>query len=129
MPFFQAISLKTKVDPHGVNAYPSAGPYYIANRIVNRRIVLKKNKYYHGNRPRNVDTFDITVNTDIDQSLLQVKSNQVDYDMGGLPSTAHAALGKQYGVNKGRYFVNPLVETDYVALNTSRPAFASAKLR
>src|SRR5436190_4062726 len=36
MPFFQAISLKTKVDPHGVTAYPSAGPYYIASRVVNR---------------------------------------------------------------------------------------------
>ncbi|HYZ79246.1 MAG TPA: ABC transporter substrate-binding protein [Gaiellaceae bacterium] len=129
MPFFQAISLKTKVDPHGVNAYPSAGPYYIASRIVNRRIVVKKNKFYKGNRPRNIDTFDITVNTNLDQSLLQVRSNQVDYDMGGLPSTAHADLAKRYGVNKGQYQVHQLVETDYVALNTSRPTFANTKLR
>jgi peptide/nickel transport system substrate-binding protein len=129
MPFFQAISTKTKVDPHGVNAYPSAGPYYIASRTVNRHITLKRNKYYKGNRPHNIDTFDITVNTDIDQSLLQVKSNQIDYDMGGLPSTAHAALAKQFGVNKAQYHVNQLVETDYVALNTSRSTFSSAKLR
>jgi peptide/nickel transport system substrate-binding protein len=129
MPFFQAISLKTKVDPHGVNAYPSAGPYYIASRIVNRRIVLKRNKFYKGSRPHNIDTFDITVNTNLDQSLLQVKSNQADYDMGGLPSTAHSDLIKRYGVNKGQYQVHQLVETDYVALNTSRPTFASTKLR
>src|ERR671927_1000432 len=129
MPFFQAISLKTKVDPHGVNAYPSAGPYYISSRIVNRRIVLKRNKFYKGPRPHNIDTFDITVNTNLDQSLLQVRSNQVDYDMGGLPSTAHADLAKRYGVNKGQYQVHSLVETDYVALNTSRPTFSSVKLR
>src|SRR5437764_662927 len=129
MPFFQALSLKTKVDPHGVNAYPSAGPYYIASRIVNRHIVLKRNKFYKGPRPHNIDTFDINVNTNLDQSLLQVKSNQIDYDMGGLPSTAHADLAKQYGRNKGQYQVHQLVETDYVALNTSRPTFGSVKLR
>ena len=69
------------------------------------------------------------MNTNLDQSLLQVKSNQIDYDMGGLPSTAHADLAKRYGLNKGQYQVHQLVETDYVALNTSRPTFASAKLR
>src|SRR5919202_4720314 len=129
MPFFQALPLNIKDDPHGVDAYPSAGPYYIAQRIVNRRIVLKKNKFYKGDRPRNIDTFDITVNTNLDQSLLQVRNGQVDYDMGGLPPTAHADLAKRYGVNKGQYQVHPLVETDYIALNTSRPAFASAKMR
>ena len=81
---------------------------------------MKKNPHYKGPRPANADTMQITVNTNVDQSLLQVKSGQVDYDMGGLPPSAHADLGATYGVNKGRYFVNSLVETDYVALNTSR---------
>jgi ABC-type oligopeptide transport system substrate-binding subunit len=129
MPFFQALPLNLKVNPKGAEAYPSAGPYYIASRAVNRRIVVKKNKFYKGNRPRNIDTFDIDVNTNLDQSLLQVRSNQRDYDMAGLPATAHANLAKTYGVNKGQYQVHQLVETDYVALNTSRSAFASAKLR
>ena len=129
MPFFQALSLKTKVDPHGVTKYPSAGPYYISSYNVGRHLVLKKNKYYHGNRPANIDTFDIDINTDVNQSLLQVRSNQRDYDMGGLPPSAHADLAKRYGLNKGQYQVHPLVETDYIALNTSRPAFKSAKLR
>jgi ABC-type oligopeptide transport system substrate-binding subunit len=129
MPFFQAISLKTPIDPRGVNSYPSGGPYYFASRIVNRRIVLKRNKFYKGPRPHNIDTFDIAVNTNLDQSLLQVKSNQVDYDIGGLPNTAHSQLAQQYGVNKSQYFVNPLVQTDYVALNTSRPTFSNVTLR
>ena len=51
------------------------------------------------------DTFVFTMNTNLDQSLLQVKAGQADYDAGGLPSTAHAGLAQQYGVNKGRYFV------------------------
>ena len=69
------------------------------------------------------------MNTNLDQSLLQTKSGQIDYDMGGLPATAHADLAQQFGINKSRYFVHPLVETDYVALNTSRPTFGTANMR
>jgi ABC-type transport system substrate-binding protein len=131
MPFFQAIKTNLPIDPKGVTAYPSAGPYYIASRDIGRQITVKRNKYYKGNRPANADEMDITVNTNLDQSLLQVKANQVDYDMGGLPSSAHADLGATYGVNKanGQYHVNALVETDYVALNTSKAPFNSLNLR
>ena len=129
MPFFQAISLKMANDPKGVDSYPSGGPYTISSRIPNRRIVVTRNKFYKGKRPANINTFDITVNTNLDQSLLQVRSNQIDYDMGGLPPTAHAGLAADFGTNKGQYQVHPLVETDYVALNTSRPTFGSAALR
>jgi peptide/nickel transport system substrate-binding protein len=129
MPFFQALKTNMATDPKGVDAYPSAGPYYIASRDVGLQTTLKKNKFYKGGRPANADTFLITVNTNLDQSLLQVKNGDVDYDMGGLPASAHADLGAQFGVNKGRYFVNPLVETDYVALNTSKAPFSSVNLR
>ena len=129
MPFFQALETNLATDPKGVNAYPSAGPYYIASRDVGRQIIVKKNTFYKGSRPRNVDTFVITANTNLDQSLLQVKSNQVDFDLGGLPPTAHADLAAQFGINKGQYRVNPLVETDYVALNTSRAPFNNVNVR
>ena len=129
MPFFQALPLNIATDSHGVNTYPTAGPYYIASRAVGRQIVLKKNPNYHGTRPANVNQFNITVNTNLDQSLLQVKSGAAAYDMGGLPPTAPADLAKSFGINKGRFFVNPLVETDYVALNTSRAPFNNVQLR
>jgi len=130
MPFFQAISLRMANDPKGVDSYPSGGPYTISSRIPNRRIVLTRNKFYKGKRPANVNTFDITVNTNLDQSLLQVRSNQIDYDMGGLPPTAHAGLAADFGTNKGQYQVHPLVETDYIALNTaSGRTFSSLNLR
>jgi ABC-type oligopeptide transport system substrate-binding subunit len=129
MPFFQALKTDLAADPKGVAAYPSAGPYYIASRDIGRQTTLKKNTHYKGPRPANADTINITTNTNLDQSLLQVKSGEVDYDMGGLPPSAHADLGAQFGVNKGRYFVNSLVETDYVALNTSRAPFSNLNLR
>jgi peptide/nickel transport system substrate-binding protein len=129
MLFFQAIETTMPIDPKGVSAYPSAGPYYISSRQIGRQIVLKKNTHYTGSRPQNVDGFQITVNTNVNQSLLQVKANQVDFDMGTLPPTAHSQLAAQYGVNKAQYQVHPLVETDYVALNTSRPAFSAVAMR
>ncbi len=129
MPFFQALKTNLALDKQGVNVYPTAGPYTITERTVGRHITVTKNKFYKGPRPANVQTFDINVNTNLDQSLLQVKAGQADYDMGGLPPTAHADLGQQFGLNKGRYFVHPLVETDYVALNTAGSAFGSVAMR
>ena len=129
MPFFQALKTDLATDPKGVAVYPSAGPYYIASRDIGRQITLKKNPHYKGPRPANADTIQIAANTNLDQSLLQVKSGEADYDMGGLPPSAHADLGAQFGVNKGRYFVNPLVETDYVGLNASRAPFSNTNLR
>jgi len=128
-PFFQAIKTNMPLNPKGELTYASAGPYYWASRQVGRSIILKKNPHYTGSRPQNVDAFNINVNTNVNQSLLQVKSGQVDYDLGGLPPTSHSQLGQQYGVNKSQYQVHPLVETDYVALNTSRPLFSSLQMR
>ena len=74
----------------------------------------------------------ITTNTDVNQSLLQVRAGQVDYDQFGLPPTAHDDLSRQYGVKKGgdgRYFVNTGINTTYLALNTSRPALGKVNLR
>ncbi len=129
MPFFQALPLNLATDPKGVNAYPSAGPYYIASRDIGRQIIVKKNPNYKGSRPANIDQFTITANTNLDQSLLQVKAGQADFDIGGLPPSAHADLASAFGVNKGQYQVHQLVETDYVALNTARPTFGSVALR
>ena len=100
MPFFQAISLKTKVDPHGVTVYPSAGPYYISSYVRGRHLVLKTNKYYKGNRPHNIDTFDITVNTNLDQSLLQV-----------MLATLEFGLNAQAAVEAARFQTRHLVSS------------------
>jgi peptide/nickel transport system substrate-binding protein len=109
------------IDAKGVNVYPSAGPYKIASREVGRQLVLERNTFYKGNRPANPDRIVYTVNTDLNQSLLQVRAGQADYDYAGVPPTAHDDLSKTYGVHKGgpyRYFVNSYSGTTYLALNT-----------
>ena len=132
MPFFAAVKPSMAVDSHGLNVYPSAGPYKIVSRSVGSQLVLERNTFYKGSRPANADRILITTNTDENQSLLQVRAGQVDYDEFGLPPTAHDDLSRQYGVSKGgngRYFVNTGINTTYLALNTSREALAKLNLR
>ena len=45
------------------------------------------------------------------------------------PAVSNAALADEFGVNKSRYFVNPLTGTGYIALNTARPTFRNVKAR
>lgn len=129
MPFFAAVKPNMPINPKGVDVYPSGGPYRIVSREPGRSVVLERNKFYKGNRPANPDRIVITTNTDQNQSLLQVKAGQADYDLGGIPAVQNGPLSEEFGVNKGRYFVNPLVGTGYLALNTSRPTLANAKAR
>ena len=129
MPFFAAVKPSMPIDPKGISVYPSAGPYHIVSRDVGRQLVLERNRFYKGSRPSNADRIVITVLVDQSQSFLQVKAGQADYDMGGLPPTAHQELFNKYGVNKSRYFVNPGPNVTYLALNTSRPAFKNANVR
>ncbi len=132
MPFFAAVKPSLPIDPKGVNVYPSGGPYKITSRDIGRQVVLERNTFYRGNRPANADRIVFTTNTDLNQSLLQVRAGQADYDAGGLPPTAHEDLSSSFGVKKGgngRYFVNTGINTLYLALNTSRPALSKLSMR
>jgi peptide/nickel transport system substrate-binding protein len=130
MPFFCAIPTNLPHDPKGVTTLPGAGPYYIASRDVGKQLVLKRNPNYHGSRPANADVMVFTMNTNPQQTYLGVRAGQYATDPSGLDSpTAAPDLAKEFGINKGRFFVNQLLETDYVALNASRPAFGSVAMR
>jgi peptide/nickel transport system substrate-binding protein len=129
MNFFCPIPKGTPITADGINTFASFGPYYVASRQVGRTMVTKRNPNYKGQRPANIDTFAFTMNTNLDQSLLQVKAGQADYDAIGLPATANAGLAQQYGINKSQYHVNHGINVDYIALNTTRPAFANATMR
>jgi ABC-type oligopeptide transport system substrate-binding subunit len=129
MNFFCAVPPDLPIDPKGVDAPPGAGPYYVASREVNRSILLKRNPYYRGSRPRHLEEIRFTVGTNQAQSLLQVKKGEADYDASGVPPASQADLAKTYGVNKGRYFAHPGMNVFYLALNTSRGIFRNAQLR
>ncbi len=129
MPFFCAVPANLPINPDGVNTPPGAGPYYVSSKTVNKQIVLQKNPYYGGKRPQRWDTIHVAVGMAEQTSYLQVRNGEVDLDLYGLPAAAHTELTKTYGINKGRYFVNPSNSIGYFALNTSRGIFKDVKAR
>jgi ABC-type transport system substrate-binding protein len=129
MQWFTAVPANLPYSTTGLNVYPAAGPYYIASRNPGRSTVLKRNPYYKGNRPANPDQIVFTPNVNRDQSLLQVKAGQADMDIEGLPATATAQLGQQYGINKGRFYVGSTSCVNYMAMNTARAPFNNVALR
>jgi len=123
MMFFCPMPTNTPTVAAGVNSFPGSGPYYVSSRTPGRTIVLKKNKYYKGSRPQNVNEIDVNVLTNQDTSLLQTKRGSVDYDLGGHPGTEDASLSRQYGLNKKQYWVNPDISTNYFAMNNLSAPF------
>src|SRR5262245_54248028 len=63
MPFFQGItpSLLGNTSPEGVNTFSSCGPYYVAARTPTKSILLKRNTFYKGSRPHNVDQIEYRI--------------------------------------------------------------------
>jgi peptide/nickel transport system substrate-binding protein len=118
-PPFQAIpaSLASNHDPAGVNTYPSCGPYYYAARTPNRSITLKRNTFYKGPRPHNVDTIQVNVGNTPDVIYQNVVKGTTDYAEDGVTPTLYAGIVKQYGINKKQFFTRPELEVDYLALN------------
>jgi ABC-type transport system substrate-binding protein len=100
---------------------PMAGPYYVAS-ATQSAIVLKRNPYYTGDRPRNPGEIDWSFGTPGDAIPLEVERG--DTDFGIVSPTATREIVAQYGVNKSQFFVAPGNQVLCLALNTSRPLFA-----
>ncbi len=128
MMFFCAVPEDFPLDPAGVTP-PGSGPYYVASFDGKQPILLKRNPYYRGGRPQRWDEMRITQSVNTQTSYLQVRKGDVDLDLGGLPPTSHSQLTKDFGINKGRYFVNPGLIIQYIALNTARPLFKDKAAR
>jgi ABC-type oligopeptide transport system substrate-binding subunit len=123
MPFFCAIPTNTPHDPNGILTVPAAGPYYVASRVPNNSILLKTNTYYKGKRPHNATQISYTVGNSLDATYLRTQQGATDYAAGGIPPAAYAEAAQKYGINKGQFWVQPLLSTSYLAFNTSRGIF------
>ena len=126
LPFFCPILPNTPVDPKGIDNPAGSGPYYVAERVVNQRIVLKRNPYYRGSRPANVDEVVWRTDASREACLTAVQQDAVDHCVHfSIPPTAYRALAEQYGINRpgGQLFVSPGLTTWFLVFNHDRPAF------
>jgi ABC-type oligopeptide transport system substrate-binding subunit len=123
MPFFCPVPAGT---PSAEVEYMSAGsgPYYVADRVRNRQFVLKRNPYYRGGRPANVDEVVWQTAVPRDACLAAVQQDLLDHCVhNSTPQAAWGPLAAQYGINNGRLFRRPGVATWFLVLNHDRPAF------
>ena len=115
-------------------AFPTSGPYYIAAETPGRNLVLLRNPNYHGDRPRRPRRIDVVIGPQ--HPIEAVETSKIDYAIDAVSPDQSARLDDRYGphspaARRGRqqYFVSPAFSVDSVHLNTSRPLFASARMR
>jgi peptide/nickel transport system substrate-binding protein len=123
MEFFCAVPTNLEHDPNGITEPPMAGPYYIENWTKGKSLTMKRNPNYKGKRPHNLDGINWVIGNSLEATQLRLQNG--DADLGGIPVSAYASIGNQYGVNKpnGRFHVEHAMSTWYLGLNRDRPLF------
>ena len=116
-------------DPNGVLAPASAGPYYISSRVPNKSIVVKRNPYYKGKRPHNLNQIVYNVGNSLPATYLRAQQGATDYAAGGIPPASYAEAANKYGVNKSQFWVKPQLGISYLAFNHDRSLFKGARAR
>jgi ABC-type transport system substrate-binding protein len=112
------------VDPEGAKApLPSPAPYYVSEYVPGERVVLERNRFYRGERPRHVDRFTVDLKGQR-TALADVAAGKLDHaaptpDLFG----QLAGLVNRFGVNRSRLFVQPDVVSQMFLINTARPLF------
>ena len=126
MPFFCPVPPGTP--RHAVDLPAGSGPYYVAEHVVERRLVLRRNPYYRGDRPAKVDAVEWTFGLRLDDCVAATERGEVDICRPPSTADVHRALAARYGINRpgGRYFVAPALETTFLVFNHERPAFRGA---
>ena len=126
LPFFCAVPPTLPIDPEGVRALPGAGPYYVSEYRPLERVVIRRNRFYRGNRPYHVDGFDVDLRAASPQEMVQrIERGEADwgYNLAGVFLDPSLGLVTKYGVNRSRFYLKPGLTMRMLALNSSRPLF------
>jgi ABC-type transport system substrate-binding protein len=124
MPFFCPILPRTPITPTGIENPPGSGPYYIAERVPQRRMVLERNPYYRGNRTANPDRIIWKIEPDNAESIRATERDENDFTLVfTAPDAVVRDLENRYGLNRGRLLRVPTATTFLFRFNPSSPAF------
>ena len=88
------------------------------------RVVIERNRFYHGSRPHRVDRVVVDISLDSATAIDRVDRGSLDYawvPTGDYADRA-AELRRKYGINRKRFFAVPASFLRYFVLNTSQPA-------
>ncbi len=124
--FICAVPPALPVDPEGMAEFHAAGPYYVAEYRAGERIVIRRNRFYGGDRPHHVDGFDVDLRASSQEEVLdRIERGDADWGWALSPVYLDPArrLAAKYGVNKAQFFLQPGPVFRGYAFNTSRPLF------
>ena len=124
--FFCAVPPTLPIDAEGAGAFPAAGPYYVVDYKPAERIVIRRNPYYGGRRPHNVDGYDVDMRAASPQDVVKrVDRGDADwgYTLSGIYFDPALGLVERYGVNRSQLYVKPGLTMRMIAFNLSRPLF------
>lgn len=126
LPFFCAVPPTLPIDPEGVGVFPTAGPYYVADYRPGERLVLRRNRFYHGKRPHHVDGFDVDLGAPSASEMIQrIDRGDADwgYNLAGVFLDPALGLEAKYGINRSQFLLKPGLTLRMFAFNSSRPLF------
>ncbi len=100
--YFCPILPGTPIRPEGIDLPAGSGPYYIAENVLNERIVLERNPYYRGGRTANPDRILWTIESDWSERLQAFERGETDFTILGFghPDAVMRDLVRRYGVNR-----------------------------
>lgn len=127
MPFFCPIPPDTPTEP--IERPHGSGPYFVAERVPNRRMVLERNPHYGGARTANPDRIIWTIEPDADTRVRATEQNENDFTpLFSYPDAVVRALVAKYGINRpgGQLLQYPTLATELFVFNPDRPAFKAA---
>lgn len=123
LPYACPVPLGLPVDPAGVQLRVGSGPYYVARFETERVLVLARNPYYRGSRPRRIDRAVLTIGGDVEKNIRAIEEGRADLLATETPSEIRVELARRYGVNKRQFFRIRGTSITTLVLNTSRPLF------
>ena len=114
------------VDPEGQATFHAAGPYYVAEHARGRRIVLRRNRFYGGSRPRHVESIVADGQADSPGEVVdRIQQGSADWGWAHpvfLLDPSRRLIAR-YGRNKARFWVKPGLIFTHYPLNNRRPLF------
>jgi ABC-type transport system substrate-binding protein len=126
LPFFCAVPPWLPVSEEGLGAFPSAGPYHVKEYRATEGIVIRRNRFYGGDRKVHLDGFNVNLQGGNPVELLR-SIERGDADWGYIPAGVFATQAldfeARYGRNKSLFWVRPGLTLRMLAFNASRPLF------
>jgi YVTN family beta-propeller protein len=141
--YFCPVPPNTPARPEGVDAVPTAGPYYVASHVPGRSLVLRRNPGYRGPRRGGLAEIRYRIGVTAEQGIAAVEAGRADLvplaapDVGpGGDASLVTRLTARYGphseaarAGRQRLFTGPAPNVYWFGLNTRRPLFADPRMR